>query len=131
MIPKDKYSTSDFKLENPIFVEAEDTVSKVYQLMQRERIRHVPVLEKGKPVGVISDRDVKFVSYASGVVEMTAKTIMSDEVFSIKEGEPVKEAILNMWEKKIGSTIITDSDGHLTGIITASDALRMLAESMS
>ena len=99
--------------------------------MHRERIRHVPVLEKGKPVGVISDCDVKFVSYASGVVEMTAKTIMSDEVFSIKEGEPVKEAILNMWEKKISSTIITDSDGHLTGIVTASDALRMLAESMS
>lgn len=131
MIAKGKYTTENFKLAKPIFVEASDPVTKVYQLMRRERIRHIPVLENGVPIGVISDRDVKFVAYATGVVEMTAKTIMSDEVYAIQEGSPIKDAIIHMWEKKIGSTVITDEQGKLTGILTASDALRMLAESMS
>lgn len=131
MIPAHKYTTNDFLINNLVFVQADDSVSKVYQLMQRERVRHVPVLEKGEAIGVISDRDVKFVSYSSGVVEMTAKDIMTEEPFTVQEGTHLRDMVFTMWEKKIGSCLINNKEGKVIGIFTSTDALRVLTESIS
>ena len=128
MISYDKYTTKDFLVKNISFVAADQSVTKVYQLMQKERIRHLPVIEKGKAIGIISDRDVKFVSYSTGIIEMSAKDIMTEEPYSIVEGTPMRDVVFHMWEKKFGSALIHNADGKVTGIFTSTDALRILTE---
>ena len=130
MNPLENYHVKDYLTDKIIIVEPETSVTDVYQKMQRERVRHIPVVSNGEPVGIISDRDVKFVSYSSGVVEMTAKDIMTPEPYVVTVNNSLKDVVKAMAKKKYGSAIIADANNKISGIFTSTDALTILAEAI-
>ena len=100
----------NYVTNNLTIVTPDASVTEVYDLMQRTQIRHVPVVEAGKAVGIISDRDIRFVSYSTNVTQLLASDIMTSEPYSVQLNTPLKEIVTYMSKKKINSTLIHNSD---------------------
>ena len=124
----DQIHLKDYLVSDIVIVTPDSPVVDVYQKMQRSQVRHIPVVEKGEPVGIISDRDVKFVSYSTGVTELTAKDIMTPGPYSPAVGTHMKEVLTTMSKKKIGSALVVDEQKKIAGIFTLTDALEILAK---
>lgn len=116
-------------------VTPDDMVDRVFCLFNFEGIRHLPVLEKNKVIGVVSDRDLKKVLgpgstrrivKPDGTITITprkVRTLMRRGVVTIGPEEKASDAAAIMAKKKIGCLPVVSS-GKLVGIITATDVLR-------
>ena len=115
-----------------------DELSLANDIMKMKRIRHLPVVEDGKLVGILTQRDLFHAALSSAMgfgqkasdeflKTVPAKEVMTDEVITIGPGEDVKEAARRMLEHKIGCLPVVE-DGKLVGLIAESDFLRLVVE---
>jgi len=115
-------------------------LSAVMRLLERRGLRHLPVVESGAVVGIVSDRDVKaaLLSAATAfeggelgkrVEELRAGQIMTQPVASIGPMFPVEEAARLMLSRRISALPVIEQ-GHLVGIVTETDILRLLVKAM-
>ncbi len=115
----------------PYFVEADDTATKMEQLMDQHGIRHLPVQEKGKVVGIVSERDlhhyVKRSSSAEEKNRVFAREIMVPEPYIVPFRAPLNDVVFEMAKRRIGSVIV-QRHGKLAGILSAIDVCRILGE---
>jgi len=119
-----------------ITVHPEENVDRVFFLFHFERIRHIPVLEKGKVVGIISDRDIKKIlgprketlekpdGTSISISTRRVRNIMRRGVVTIGPKDKASDAAAIMVKRKIGALPVIDKNGKLAGIITASDILK-------
>jgi acetoin utilization protein AcuB len=119
-----KYMTT-----NPHSIGKDQTLATAEKMMHQHRIRHLPVLEGGKLLGVISDRDVKFLETFKDVdaSKVTLDSMYIDKVFSVEPDALLDEVCDVMAENKYGSAIVM-SNNKLVGIFTWVDALRAMSE---
>jgi predicted transcriptional regulator len=108
-------------------------------IMALDRLRHLPVLDEGRVVGVVSQRDLfrSALAAALGYGERAQKTllrtirvkeVMSEPVITVSPEATVKEAAHLMVEHKIGCLPVLQ--GHtLVGIVTEADVLRHVVSS--
>lgn len=114
----------------------EDMLDKVFLLFNFEAIRHLPVVEKGKVVGVLSDRDLKkilgprkniVIDEVDGtqftVQARKVRTLMDRKVTTIGPEEQAADAAAIMAKRKIGCLPVVQK-GKLVGMITSTDILR-------
>jgi CBS domain-containing protein len=111
-----------------------DTLDLADDLMSLGRIRHLPVLDEGRVVGVVSQRDLfrSALAVALGYGERAQKTllktlpvkeVMSEPAITIAPDATIQEATRLMLEHKIGCLPVVE--GHtLVGIVTETDLLR-------
>ncbi|MBS1118197.1 MAG: hypothetical protein H6Q90_425 [Deltaproteobacteria bacterium] len=118
-----RYMTFD-----PYTVSPRDPMSAAHHLMRLHNIRHLPVVEDGKLVGILSDRDLRLVPGASADPhETTVTQVMTKSVFAVTPETPLDEAVQLMNTARCGSLIVMGKTG-IAGILTASDALVALTE---
>jgi CBS domain-containing protein len=115
-----------------------DSLQLAKDIMTLGRVRHFPVIDDGKVVGVVSQRDLYKASLGSvmkygekaqrafleGIV---VKEIMSDPPITIASHASVQEAARLMMEKKIGCLPVLEG-AQLVGIVTETDMLKLVAE---
>ena len=118
----------EFTTPGPITVSGDTSVANVANLMSDHGIRHLPVVDDGKPVGLISDRDIKVLANFGDQASFRAQDIMSPEPFVVASDCPLEEVAMQMSEKKIGSAIVQDVEDGSLGIFTSTDALNALIE---
>ncbi len=106
-------------------------------LIRRTGRRHVPIVnQSGKPVGIISDRDVSRMAPSmlsrmtpdeyNQIFEATPITVaMTKNPITVAPDLPVREAVTLLYEKKIGAIIVTEND-RIVGILTVTDMLGLL-----
>jgi acetoin utilization protein AcuB len=108
----------------------------VSDLMHDRDVRHVPILEHGQVVGIISDRDLR--CYLSDIYirepestsgqsrrTLTVRNIMQSKPISVLPDSDVSEVIDCMLEFKIGAVVVVDTQARLRGIISYEDVLRV------
>lgn len=118
-----------FTTPSPVVVKGEDSIAKVIVEMEKYGIRHLPVVDdKNMAIGVITDRDVATVKAFAYNEDIKAADLMSEQPYSVVEGSTLVEAAYLMSEKKIGSLIVNDEHGCISGIFTSTDALNALIE---
>lgn len=111
-------------------------VADVRQLMQRERIRHVLVMEGRELAGIVTDRDIRLNLPSPAttlsvwemnalLMRLTAREIMTGSVITIGPDRGVHEAAQLMIDHKIGALPVTEG-GRVVGILTETDLLRAL-----
>jgi len=115
-----------------------DSLQLVKDIMTLGRVRHFPVMEDDKVVGVVSQRDLYKASLGSvmkygekaqrafleGIV---VKEVMSDPPITIAPHASVQEAARLMMEKKVGCLPVLEG-AKLVGIVTETDMLKLVAE---
>ena len=120
----------DVMTPSPLSVNPEEKLLAAQQLMNDNRIRHLPVVDDGKPVSVISERDVNVAvsvhTHSKELEELTVADIAGSNLYQVEIDTSLSEVASHMAEHAIGSVIIT-RDGLLDGIFTATDACKYLS----
>jgi CBS domain-containing protein len=115
-----------------------DSLQLVKDIMSLGRVRHFPVIDDGKVVGVVSQRDLYKASLGSvmkygekaqrAFLEgIAVKEVMTDPPITIAPHATVQEAARLMMEKKIGCLPVLEGP-KLVGIVTETDMLKLVAE---
>lgn len=123
-----KLKVEEFTTVNPITVGPEDSLDKVKTIMMEKDIRHLPVLDKGNPVGIISHRDVNLTHRLELNFTLSAKDIMTANPYTASSEASLDDVVFEMSKYKMGSAIILDENNNVYGIFTSTDALNALIE---
>src|SRR5512137_830517 len=117
-------------MTSPVIAISPDiSLQDAYRIIEERGIRHLPVMEIEKLVGVITDRDLRLATSALAPTpfppDAKVSAIMCKFPFTADPADPVEDAARLMREKKIGCLPVTD-DSRLVGIITGLDLLDAL-----
>jgi acetoin utilization protein AcuB len=103
-------------------------ISNAISLMRENRIRHLPVLNAGNLVGVLTDRDIKVASSFEGSGELRVDDVMMPDPYCVNHDAQLDEVVKEMAEHKYGCVVVRQENNKIVGIFTAVDALRALSE---
>lgn len=132
----------ELMIEKVFTVAPNDLIDRVFFLINYEKIRHLPVLEKGKVIGIVSDRDLYKAlgpksnsnimtstpsSSEQHVIPKKVQNIMRRGVITVTPGDYASHAAGLMADHKIGALPVVDND-KLVGILTATDILRVFSK---
>jgi acetoin utilization protein AcuB len=125
--PIQKYMTV-----TPHSIGSDQTLATAGKRMREHRIRHLPVLEGGKLLGVITDRDLKFLETFRDVdpEKLTVAEAMTEEPYTVEPDAPLDQVTSTMASEKYGSAIVMQNH-KVVGIFTTVDACRALSELLS
>jgi acetoin utilization protein AcuB len=110
-----------------VTVRPRETARYAYRLMRDHRFRHLPVVEDGRLVGILSDRDLRPVLLSPGLARVRVRELMSEELTTVGPDTPVEEAASLLVIKKIGCLPVMAHD-RLVGIVTETELLAVLVE---
>jgi CBS domain-containing protein len=107
-----------------VTVKATDKVGKALQTMVRHKIGSIVVLEKGKPVGILTERDISMrVAKSKNVRGIVIRKIMSKPLVTIAPSAEVWQAVEQMVRKDIVRLPVVEGD-RLVGMATERDIFR-------
>lgn len=126
---------------NPTTITSAMTVVDALQIMRSNKFRRLPVVDNGKLVGIVTDRDLREVSASPAtslsvfelnylLAKMQVKDIMTKKVLTISAEATVEEAALVMYNNKIGGLIVVDANQAVVGILTETDIFKAFVDAM-
>lgn len=132
MKPYEIPAMKDCMTLKPVSIRSDEPVARALGLMFEHGIRHLPVVDGGRLVGILSDRDIgKSGGEAGGPriygdidLHQAVSEVMSDGPICVEGESSIHEAIKRMVDDRIGALPVVDSDHKLIGIFTETDALR-------
>jgi acetoin utilization protein AcuB len=100
-----------------------------HAMMHEHQIRHLPVLEGGRLVGILTERDVALITSMMDANEKdtTVEEAMTTDVYAVSPDALLDEVASEMAERKYGSAVVLQNQ-KVVGIFTTVDACRALAE---
>lgn len=108
-------------------------VLEARELMTEHDIRHLPVTEDGRLVGVITQRDIALVLDPELDLpfheELRVRTVCLLDAYVVEPETPLDAVVAEMARRRTGSALVARS-GRLLGIFTATDACRLFAEAL-
>jgi CBS domain-containing protein len=131
----------DIMTSPAIVVTPETTLPVATALMKDKQIRHLPVVENGRVVGMVSRGDLREASISASInadqyelhfllSRLTVGKLMTRKVFTVTPDAPVVHVAELMTENKIAGLPVVDPEGVVIGIVTESDLLKMLARKL-
>jgi acetoin utilization protein AcuB len=130
----------DVMTPNPVTVSPQARVAEAWDLMREFDIRHVPVVQGGELVGMVSDRDVAYLDVARLLVAEGADglqrqlatpviTVMSSDVIAVEPETGLSDVIGLMLEHKIGAVpVVTPGTREIAGIVSYVDVLKAVQD---
>lgn len=130
---------SDWMKRDLVHVSPSESVRKAWALLREHRIRHLPVMDQGTLVGIVTDRDVRLVfpsALTSGAKEqdpadalekVKVQEIMTKQVTTVTPDTSIADVARILLERRIGGLPVVQQ-GRLVGIITKTDILAAFVE---
>lgn len=114
---------------SPVVIGSDRTLADARRIMRERGIRHLPVVDGGQLVGLVSQRDLYLAETLRGVDPATdsVREAMSADPYAVPPDASLDEVAATMAERKLGSAVVVDR-GSVIGLFTTVDALRALAE---
>ncbi len=123
---------------DPVTVDRSQTVSEVRFLLANERIHHLPVIEEGRLVGMISSNDVMRVSLALDTDDAVSRTLldktvsiddlMVTDLVTVSAHGSVRDAAIALSAGGFHAVPVVDDEAHLVGIVTSTDLIQYLLD---
>ncbi len=122
----------DYMTKDPVTVRADDPLSRVGEVFDVEKFRHLPVVDASRNlVGILSDRDLRNIQCAMEILETSVqgeqhvlvKDVMTATVRSVSAGDSLKSAAELFLSLRVGALPVVE-DGKLAGILSYTDVLR-------
>ena len=131
---------SEWMTKKVLTVEVFDSIGLARRLMAKHRVNQLPVLDDGRLVGIVTDRDIRDAYPTSMVIDRakeidrfaesyTVEEVMSYNVLTVKPTTPLMSAVKLLRRHRIGSLPVVEK-GKLVGIITRSDVLDFVLTGM-
>lgn len=114
-----------------VTIDLNDTLEDALKKMQSNEIRHLPVVENGIIIGIVSERDLMANYGKPWSTHLRVKEIMSTDLLYAHVNDSLGQVAYKLSKDKKGSAIVLDEDGELYGIFTTTDALNALVEMIS
>ena len=125
----------DVMVRNPSTVAPDEGVLKPFEQMLEGGFRHVPVVENGQLLGMLSDRDIMKHMPPPSVdavdlpahgrfVTLKVSEIMARPALTVLETDSLEVAVELMLVNQISAVVVTDDADRLTGIVTLVDVAR-------
>jgi acetoin utilization protein AcuB len=121
----------EFMTLAPETIQGDLTLAQARERMFGLGARHLPVVEQGELVGILSDRDIALAEALSGDLErLLVRTAMTAQPFTCGPAAHLHAVAAEMAEHKYGTAIVVNREhpGHIVGLFTTTDALRALAQ---
>ena len=125
----------DVMTREVITLTPEHTLRDAIDTLRSKRIRHLPIVENQKLVGIVTDRDVKRATpsvlagvdrdeYDSTLLTIKVAQLMTREPITVPRQSALKAAVEIFINRKVGALPVVEN-GHLVGILTEIDILRV------
>jgi CBS domain-containing protein len=124
----------EIMMGSPVTLKPEDSLDLANDVISLGRIRHIPVVDGGRLVGIVTERDLigaaaaqifglKQKSKSALLKSIKIKEVMKKRVVTTAPNTPIKDVAHLMADKKIGCVPVV-SDGVVVGLVTTTDILR-------
>ena len=129
---EDEATVGAYMTENVHVIQMENTLPAARKMMEEHGIRHLPVVDGKNIVGLLSERDLNklegFPMFDMNLVSVP--DAMSTLPYIVYPDTPMVEMLRTMKEQRLGSAVVTDRNGKVVGIFTATDAISILIDKM-
>jgi len=111
----------------PVAVNPRHTFAEAHGIMRAHHIRHLPVEDAGRVVGVVSQGDLRLIESLEAIdtQRVEVEDAMTPDPYQVGREQPLAEVIDQMVSRRIGSALVVDC-GAVVGIFTCVDALTVL-----
>lgn len=120
-----------------VTVDVNDSMQDATRLLKKHNIRGLPVIENGKLVGVVTDRDLKRASASDAttleihellylISKIKVKEIMTKNPITLSVDSTIDEAAEVLLDNKLTGAPVIDDSGKVVGIITQTDIFRVM-----
>lgn len=117
-----------FMTKSPVTVERTLSMGRALRIMEEQGFRHLPIVDGGRLVGLVAERELKIVEHMQGVD--AAMCIVGDFVlappYHVAADAPLCEVARVMADRKYSSAVVVEGE-RVIGVFTTNDALRALA----
>ncbi len=117
MVDRVKRSESGM-IMNPVTLSADKTIAEAKKLMAHFRISGLPVVQKGKLVGILTNRDIRFETDDGLPVR---ERMTSENLITVPVGTTLEKAKALLQKHRIEKLLVVDNEGVLQGLITVKD----------
>ena len=135
----DDISVSKIMTENVLTVNVNNNLHEVVDLLKRNKIRHIPVVDGKEVVGIISKTDVNRLTFSSlfdnqeGADEavltmLSIAQVMTHKPRLVKSDDPIKDVAEIFSQEEFHALPVIGHDGELVGIVTTTDVIRYMLE---
>jgi acetoin utilization protein AcuB len=131
---KDKWTVGEWMTRNPQAVTPETSVKSAFFQMRAEGFRHLPVVEDGKLVGMVTDRDLRrpdltdepdgWHDFYQLDEDYEVRHVMTTRVESMVPSDGLEKALQLLIDRKFGAAPVVDKTGTMIGIVTTYDLMR-------
>lgn len=129
----------DWMTASVISVASDTPISVAHQIMKKNNVRRLPVIDNGELVGVITIGDVREASPSDATTlsiwelnylwaQLTVDKVMSKRVITVTPETAIVEAARLMLENKISGIIVVNDAKEVMGVVTESDIFKMLVK---
>lgn len=123
--------------KNVVSIDVNDSMQDAMRLLKEHDIRMLPVMKKGRLVGIVTDRDLKKASASDAttlevhellylLTEIKIKDIMTKDPITVPPDYTAEETAQVLLENKISGAPVADDNGQVVGTITQTDLFRVL-----
>ncbi len=102
---------------NPIDMHPDQVLAEAQEVMEKNNISGVPIVENDALVGILTNRDLRFEKR----LQMKIRDVMTKDLITAPEGTSLEQAIEILHEHRIEKLPVVDKDGRLKGLITIKD----------
>jgi len=131
-------NVSKYMTQKLITATPDMSVKQAFLLMRTHRVRHIPVVEGERLVGIISDRDLRRPRWADTLEDWTTyyqiddthlvSDVMTRTPETVKASDDIRKAVKIFREHRYGALPVLNKDQELIGILSAQDLLGALEE---
>ena len=124
----------EWMTRDPITTASHTSVQDAWKLMKERKIRHLPVVDQGRLVGIVTDRDLRLVLPSPATTleahelnylldKLPVSEVMTADPMTVGQSVPIPDAVRFLMRARIGAFPVME-DGKLVGILTREDALK-------
>lgn len=112
----------------PTITSENTSVLEAAEYMKQMEFRHLPVVENGKVVGILSERDLKQAELLSDSMQLLVCDVMTPNPYCVELDTPLSVVAREMATKKYGCVVVMNNVNQIVGIFTTTDGMRILSE---
>lgn len=114
--------------EYPTLASENTPVMEAIEYMQKTGVRHLPVVENEKVIGVVSERDLKQAEILTDSMQLLVCDVMTANPYCVRVGTPLSAVAETMAIHKYGCVVVLNSHNQVVGIFTTTDGMLLLSK---